>query len=51
MFREIKLDYPPADRELVLQFSVKAMNDTVGPEGLLPSALVFGELPKIVTLS
>lgn len=27
------------------------MNDTLGPEGLVPSALVFGEFPKAYSLS
>ena len=27
------------------------MNDTLGPEGLVPSALVFGESPKVYTKS
>ena len=27
------------------------MNDTLGPEGLVPSALVPGEFPQIVTRS
>ena len=45
------LDHPGAAKELVLQLSVKAMNYKLGPEGHVPSALVFGEYPKIYTLS
>jgi hypothetical protein len=30
-----------------LAFSVKAMNDILGPEGLMLSLLVFGTLPQI----
>ena len=37
------------DRDPALALSVKAMNDTLGPEGLVTSALVFGEFPKIRT--
>lgn len=29
-----------------LQMAVKAVNDTVGPEGLCPTLLVFGALPR-----
>ena len=27
--------------------AVKAINDTLGPEGIVPSSLVFGEYPSI----
>ena len=30
----------------LLQAAVKCVNDTVGPEGLCPTLLVFGALPK-----
>lgn len=35
---------PPSD---ALKLSVKAMNDTARPKGLVPTLLVFGALPKI----
>lgn len=50
-YRKIIAQYPHEDRNFVLAISVKAMNDTLGPEGLVPSALVFGEFPKFVTKS
>lgn len=34
---------------MLLAFSVKGLNDTLGPEGLAPSALVFGEFPYAYT--
>lgn len=34
-------------KELRLATDIKAMNDTLGPEGFAPSALVFGEYPQI----
>lgn len=46
-FRKIKISRPDVDKDLALACSVKAMNDTLGPEGLVPSALVFGEFPQI----
>ena len=48
-FRKIMADHKKTDRDLALALSVKAMNDTLGPEGLVPSALVFGEFPKLRT--
>ena len=42
-------EHKKTDRDLALALSVKAMTDTLGPEGLMPSALVFGEFPKIRT--
>ena len=30
-----------------MAISTKAINDTLGPEGIVPSAFVFGELPSI----
>ena len=33
-------------KEERLQLAVKAVNDTVGPEGLCPTLLVFGTLPR-----
>ena len=33
-------------RQLLLALVVKSMNDTLGPEGIVPSALVFGGISK-----
>lgn len=35
------------DREECLQMAVKAINDSVGPDGLVPTLLVFGALPRL----
>ena len=32
---------PDVDRDLILTLSNKAMNDTLGPEGVVPSASMF----------
>ena len=48
-YRKLMLAHPGADKELTLAVTVKAMNDTLGPEGIVPSALVFGEYPQIFT--
>lgn len=39
------------EQEYALAAAVKEMNDTLGPEGLVPSALVFGGFPQIRTVS
>lgn len=45
------MDHRTSDPHTVLALSVKAMNDTLGPEGLVPYPLVFGEFPKVHTKS
>lgn len=50
-FRRIMVQFPNCDKELALAFAQKAMNDTLGPEGLVPSSLVFGEYPQVFTNS
>lgn len=51
VMRKLNLDFPGVNKSLLLQMAVKAANDTLGPEGLVPSSLVFGELPRIYTPS
>ncbi|KJZ75136.1 hypothetical protein HIM_05622 [Hirsutella minnesotensis 3608] len=36
-----------ASPEAILQMAVKAVNDTAGPDGLVPTLLVFGAYPRI----
>lgn len=36
------------DDEDTLQMAVKAINDSVGPDGLVPTLLVFGAIPRLV---
>ena len=50
-YRKLRISYPNADKALTLAMAVKAMNDTLGPEGIVPSALVFGEYPQVFTES
>ncbi len=47
--RKLKLYHPTMQRQLLLALSVKAMNDTLGAEGIIPSALVFGEFTSLRT--
>ena len=34
-------------KELALRMAVKAVNDTAGPDGLVPTLLVYGTCPRI----
>ena len=38
-------------KEAILQMAFKAINDTVGPEGIVPTLLVFGDYPRITAKS
>ena len=48
-YRKLKLDHPSMQRQVLLALAVKAMNDTLGPEGFVPSSLFFGEFPSLRT--
>ena len=48
-YRKLKIENGNMQPTLLLQMSVKAMNDTLGPDGIVPSALVFGEFPSLRT--
>lgn len=39
------------NRDIILQMAVKAVNDTVGPNGIVPTVLVFRAYPRITTES
>jgi hypothetical protein len=45
-FNRIKLELKDASDEDILQQAVKVVNDTVGPEGLTPTLLVYGSIPR-----
>ena len=46
-YRKLRISFPKMAPTLILYLCVKAMNDTIGPEGLAPSSLVFGEMPSV----
>lgn len=46
IFRKIREDTPSVDPDIALKLATKAMNDSLGPEGLVPSLLAFGALPR-----
>ena len=43
----ISLELKGASEELTLQIAVKAVNDSAGPDGLVPTLLVFGAYPRM----
>ena len=45
VYKIIFLELEGASKELILQIAVKAINDFVGPDGLIPILLVFGAYP------
>ena len=46
-FNIIRQEAPDLDKHAALQMAVKAVNDSVGPNGLVPTLLVFGALPRL----
>jgi hypothetical protein len=36
-----------ANKEAILQIAVKAVNDLAGPDGIMPTLLVFGAYPRM----
>ena len=46
-YRKLKLDHPSVQPQVLLALSLKARNDTLGPEGIVTSSLVFGESPSL----
>ncbi len=48
-YGKLKFDHPSLQRQVLLALAVKAINDTLGPEGVVLSALVFGEFPCLLS--
>ena len=40
-------ELPDLPKEERLQMATKAVNDTAGPDGIVPTLLVFGAFPRI----
>jgi hypothetical protein len=47
IYKIIASKVPGIDRDLVLQMAFKALNDSIGPDGLVPTLLVFGAYPRM----
>lgn len=43
----VKDEIPDITPEMALQMAVKAINDTAGPDGLVPTLLLFGAYPRM----
>jgi hypothetical protein len=46
-FQILSQELPDLQKELLLQMAVKAINDSAGPDGIVPTLLVFGAYPRI----
>ena len=46
-YKIITKELPQAMKQHILQIVVKAINNTTGPDGLVPTLLVFGIFPRI----
>lgn len=46
IYKKSREDAPSIDQDIALKLACKALNDTMKPEGLVPSLLVFGLLPR-----
>ena len=51
IFNEAKMDHPELTKELVLSLSEKAMNDTAGPDSLVPTLLVLSTILRSPSLN
>lgn len=47
IYRMLTDNYPELSDNLRLRFSIKALNDTAGTKGLVPSLLVYGTIPSL----
>jgi hypothetical protein len=42
------VELPKVDKDVALQMAFKALNNTAGPDGLIPTLLVFKAYPRMV---
>ena len=50
VFTIITTEIPGINPEMALQMAFKALNDTAGPNGLVPTLLVFGAYPRMTDM-
>jgi hypothetical protein len=48
-FKIITKELPRVSKQFVLKIAIKAINNTAGPDGLIPTLLVFSTYPRIAT--
>jgi hypothetical protein len=46
IYQKVRFDFQDLQTDVALRISVKAMNDTMNYDGLVPSLLVFGIMPR-----
>ena len=51
IYKKVRADFPDASPFILLKIAVKAMNDTIGENGLVPSLLVFGIVSRSPIIS
>lgn len=51
IYRKDRANFPDASPVILLKIAVKAMKDTIGENGLVPSLLVFGIIPHFPIIS
>ncbi len=49
IFHKIREKHPKIDKNITPKLAVKAMNDTMRPEGLVPSYRVFDCIPRFLS--
>ena len=50
IFNKVQTDFQHLNEDYALQLAVKAVNDTAGPNGLVPTLVVFGILPRTLVV-
>ena len=51
VYEIISLELEDASKEFILQMAVKVVNNSAGPDGLIPTLLVFSAYPQITNNS
>jgi hypothetical protein len=51
IYRKLREENPGVQKEVLLQCTVFPMNFTLGPDGLVPMLLVYGQLPRVPSLA
>lgn len=49
MFKIARERYPKLDPEVIIRYTIMDLNDTMGPEGLVPSMMVIGTIQTFQT--
>ena len=49
-YGKLNVEFPQMNKHLLLSMVVKAGNDTLGPDEIISSVLVFGQFPTVRTI-